>query len=100
MLVALPAMYLIAPFSWEHHLLYLLPSILMLLNGRPLLGTVPKVVFFSLSFASAFLLGLPVALKFKFYGVVVLWGLCVFTAYQGLELPNQHIHSESLESES
>ncbi len=30
MLVALPAMYLIAPFSWEHHLVYLLPSILIL----------------------------------------------------------------------
>lgn len=88
MLVALPAMYLIAPFSWEHHLVYLLPSILILLNSRPLFGPVSKAVFFSLSFVSAFLLGLPVALEFKFYGVAVLWGLCVFTAWKGIELPN------------
>ena len=88
MLVALPAMYLIAPFSWEHHLLYLLLSILMLLTSRPLFGSVPKAVFFFLSFASAFLVGLPVALKFKFYGVVVLWGLCVFAVWRGIELPN------------
>jgi hypothetical protein len=88
MLVALPAMYLIAPFSWEHHLLYLLPSILMLLNSRPLFDPVSKAMFFFLGFASAFLIGLPVALRFKFYGVVVLWGLCVFTACRGIELPN------------
>jgi hypothetical protein len=97
MLVALPAMYLIAPFSWEHHLLYLLPSILMLLISRPMFGSVSKAVFFSLSFGSAFLIGLPIALKFKFYGVVVLWGLCVFTACKGISLPNKNIHSESLE---
>ena len=42
MLVALPAMYLIAPFSWEHHLVYLLPSILILLNSRPVFGSLPE----------------------------------------------------------
>jgi hypothetical protein len=88
MLVALPAMYLIAPFSWEHHLVYLLPSILMLINSRPKFGSVSNSVFFSLGFASAFLLGLPVALEFKFFSVLVLWGLCVFTAWRGVELPN------------
>ena len=88
MLVALPAMYLIAPFSWEHHLFYLLPCILILLNSRPLFGSLSKAVFFSLSFASALLIGLPVGLEFKFHAVVVLWGLCVFTACKGVELPN------------
>jgi alpha-1,2-mannosyltransferase len=88
MLVALPAMYLMAPFSWEHHLVYLLPSILMLINSGPKFVSVSNAVFFSLGFASAFLIGLPVALEFKFYGVLVLWGLCVFTAWRGVELPN------------
>lgn len=88
MLVALPAMYLIAPFSWEHHLFYLLPCILILLNSRPLFETGSKAVFFSLGFASAFLIGLPMALEFKFYGVVVLWGLCVFIVWKNIELPN------------
>jgi hypothetical protein len=88
MLVCLPAMYLIAPFSWEHHLVYLLPCILILLNSRPSSGSVSKAVFFSLSFATAFLIGLSVGLEFKFYAVVVLWGLCVFAAYKGIELPN------------
>jgi hypothetical protein len=53
-----------------------------------LFGPVSKAMFFFLGFASAFLIGLPVALRFKFYGVVVLWGLCVFTACRGIELPN------------
>jgi alpha-1,2-mannosyltransferase len=97
MLVALPAMYLIAPFSWEHHLFYLLPSILILLNSRPLFRPVSKAAFFSLGFASAFLLGLPAALQFKFYGVVILWGLCVFIAFKGIDLPHNRIHSESLD---
>jgi hypothetical protein len=97
MLVALPTMYLIAPFSWEHHLLYLLPSILILLNSRPLFGHTSKITFFTLSFASAFLIGLPMALKFKFYGVVVLWGLCVFTAWKSIELPNEHTYLGSME---
>jgi hypothetical protein len=92
-------MFLIAPFSWEHHLVYLLPSILMLLNSRPLFGLVSRAVFFSLGFASAFLIGLPIGLEFKFYAVVVLWGLCVFTTWRGIELPHQRIYSGALESE-
>jgi Glycosyltransferase family 87 len=94
MLVALPAIYLIAPFSWEHHLVYLLPSILILLTSRPMFETASKIAFYSLGFTSAFLLGLPIALEFKFYGVIVLWGVCVFTVWKDIELP---IHSESLE---
>ena len=88
MLVALPAMYLIAPFSWEHHLFYLLPCILILINSRPLFGTLPRAMYFFLCFASALLIGLPMGLEFKLYAVIVLWGLCVFTAFKGIDLPN------------
>ena len=98
MIVGLPAMYLIAPFSWEHHLVYLLPSILMLLNSRSSFRPVPKAVFLSLCIASALLVGLPAALEFKFYGVVVLWGLCVFTACNGdIELSNRRMNGDEAE---
>ncbi len=94
-LVALPAMYLIAPFSWEHHIVYLLPSMLMLLNSRSLFGSIPKFIFYSLCVASAVLIGMPHLGRFKFYGVVVLWGLCMFTACsRETELPNKCMDSD------
>ncbi|MCD4652944.1 DUF2029 domain-containing protein [bacterium] len=77
-LVFLPGMYLIAPFSWEHHLVYLLPSILMLLTSRSKVWS--KHIFYPLCIASALLIGMPNMLPYKFYGVVVLWMLCLFTA--------------------
>lgn len=44
MLITLPCMYLIAPFSWFHHLVYVLPNLLMLLcvtwHGKPSSGVV------------------------------------------------------------
>lgn len=76
MIPALLAMYLIAPFSWEHHLVYLLPPVLILLS-RPAFETLPKTAFYLLAFGSALLLGLPFGLEFKFYGVLVLWGLSI-----------------------
>jgi alpha-1,2-mannosyltransferase len=92
-LVALPAMYLVAPFSWEHHMVYLLPSILMLLNSRSSFSPVRNAIFFSLCVATAVLIGMPTWLQFKFYGVLVLWGLCVFTACnRDIELPNKRMN--------
>lgn len=82
---ALLAMYLIAPFSWEHHLVYLLPAVLILLNTPPALGALSKVAYCSLGLAAALLLGLPFALEFKFYGVLILWGLSIFSAVNGVE---------------
>jgi hypothetical protein len=80
MISALLAMYLVAPFSWEHHLVYLLPPVLVLLASRPAFGTLSKAAFYPLGVASALLLGLPFGLEFKFYGVFVLWGLSVFSS--------------------
>ena len=83
MLVALPTMFLVAPFSWEHHLVYVLPSILMLLGSRPSFGATPKAIFLSLCVASAVVIGMEGALGLKFLGMVVLWGLCVLAAIRG-----------------
>lgn len=91
-LVALPTMFLVAPYSWEHHLVYVLPSVLMLLGSRTSFGAVPKAVFLSLCVASAVVIGMVGALGLKFLGMVVLWGLCVITAMRGdIELPNSRL---------
>jgi hypothetical protein len=79
-LVALPTMFLVAPFSWEHHLVYVLPSILMLLGGRATFGARPRAIFLCLCIASAVVIGMEGALRLKFLGMVVLWGLCVLAA--------------------
>lgn len=95
LLVALPAMYLLAPFSWEHHLVYLLPSILMLITSRSTLTPVATLLFYSLGVGSAVLIGIHGLLQFKFYGVVILWGLCLFTACSRyIELPNKRMEND------
>ena len=74
-LITLPMMYLIAPLSWEHHLVYLLPSIFLLLFA-PLKGTRAVQIFFRASVLGiALLLGLENALEWKVYGVMALWGM-------------------------
>jgi alpha-1,2-mannosyltransferase len=95
MLVALPAMYLVSPLSWEHHLVYLLPSILMLLTARSTLPTVATLLFSTTTISSAILIGLDRGLEFKFYGVVVLWALCIFAAFsRRIQLPNNGMESD------
>ncbi len=87
-IVALPTMYLVAPFSWEHHLVYVLPSVLMLLGSRPSRGGAPRVVYLSLCIASAVVIGMAGALPLKFHGMVAIWALCVLAAVRGdIELP-------------
>jgi alpha-1,2-mannosyltransferase len=95
MLVALPAMYLVAPFSWEHHLVYLLPSILILLTARSRLPVATTLLFYSASIGAAVLIGLDRGLPFKFYSVAVLWVLCIFTACsKRIQLPNNGMESD------
>ncbi len=96
MLVALPTMYLLAPFSWEHHLVYLLPSILMLLTAHSRLPSAATLVFFAASIGAAVLIGLNTGLRFKFWGVFVLWVLCIFTACsKRIQLPNNGMQQAS-----
>jgi len=81
MLVVIPTMFLIAPFSWTHHVVYLLPSMLLLLNSRSSLAWLPRLTFHSLCIGSAIVLGMEQSIPFKFYGAVGLWGLGVFVAF-------------------
>jgi alpha-1,2-mannosyltransferase len=80
MLVAPPLIFLVAPFSWVHHLVFLLPSTLMLLNSRVSLRLAPKLIFTVLCFSSAFLISIDCYLHLLFLSVVTLWGLSLFAA--------------------
>ena len=93
LLAALPLMYLVAPFSWEHHLVYLLPSILMLLTSRSSLGLLPRNIFYALCIISALVISLEY-FQAKFFAVLVLWGLCVFAVgRKDFELPGKRLDS-------
>jgi Glycosyltransferase family 87 len=66
--IALPLMFLIAPFSWQHHLVFLLPVVLVLLGAllrslimtRALFSSTPDALFFFLCVAAAAPMSCPV----------------------------------------
>jgi uncharacterized membrane protein YkvA (DUF1232 family) len=79
-MLTLVAIYLIAPFSWEHHLVYLVPPILLLLTAHCRLTGVNKLVFHGVCIVSAVIIAMPFMLPYKFYAVLMLWIICLFTA--------------------
>jgi hypothetical protein len=88
MLAVLPATFLIAPFSWQHHITYLLPCILVILHSRFRGHLIARSVFFLLGIGVAAVLALEGVIADKFSAVVVLWILGVFTACcSRIELP-------------
>lgn len=92
MLVTLPLTFLIAPFSWEHHLVYLLPVALLLLTCRSSSGLAARLLFHALCLAAAVLISSGGLRQLKFYGVAVLWGLCV------LAVVNKNVELSSRQS--
>lgn len=84
-MAALPAMFLMAPISWEHHLVYLLPTILLLLTAKSNLPRIPTVIFYASGILAAMFIALPYLVAFKFYAVLVIWCFSIFT------LTNRHI---------
>lgn len=83
-LIMLPCMYLIAPFSWFHHLAYLLPNLLMLLcvtwHGNPSSG----IVFHGLTLILTITMSFFIMLDTEMAAVLGLW---ILTAYACLS-PN------------
>lgn len=77
MVVTLPAIFLVAPFSWEHHLVFLLPTLLMLMMVRSVGGGLVDVAYVGGAFAIAVVLALRDTLPLKAHAVVLLWGLAV-----------------------
>jgi hypothetical protein len=79
MLVSLPALYLIAPLSWEHHLVYLLPLPLLLLHRANALGSPGRAVYCGIVLSAAALIGMPGILPLRILGVIALWALALHT---------------------
>ncbi len=96
MIIAMPAMYLIAPLSWEHHLVLLLPSILMILTIRANLPPLPCLIFYTASLGSTIVIAVYELLKFNFGAVMIMWILSLIVALnERFKLANQDFDSTS-----
>jgi len=73
MVVALPAMFLIAPFSWDQHIVYLTPVALLLLTAIPEFTGIRRWAFHLVGVVTAVLLGLQEFSALSFHAVLVLW---------------------------
>jgi len=80
MLIALPAIFLVAPWSWGHHLTYVLPPIILLLNSRCEWNIMNKFIYFVLVFSTAAILGLLSIVYLKIFGVLLLWIISIIAA--------------------
>ncbi len=94
--IFLLTVFMVAPFSWEHHLVMVLPSVIFALYL--LVYAEKKKVFFLIVAISAFLIawGVPIAspslkkgiltlgISAKFYGVLVIWLYLVYKLGQHL----------------
>lgn len=83
MIVTLPAIFLIAPFSYLQHLVYLIPPILFLVFSRSSLMKNRRIVFYSLLAIAAIVIAAPKALPLEFYAVFILWGLATYSMMSG-----------------
>lgn len=77
--VALPALFLVAPLSWEHHLVYTLPSVLMLL----LAVSRQRWLFSALVVVAAAVLAPEALLPLKGAAMALVFGLSVSEAVTG-----------------
>ncbi len=72
--IALPVIYLIAPYSWQHHLVYLLPTIFLLFALKLKESSMMyRIVFYSLFIGTSIFLGLKPFFWYDFLFVVILW---------------------------
>lgn len=84
MIVTLPAIFLIAPFSYLQHLVYLIPTILFVLFSKSMLKGKSKPLFYSLLVVAAIVIAAPKTLHFEFFAVLILWGLTAFAVLSGM----------------
>lgn len=90
--VAMPLIFLVAPFSYRQHLLYLLPSILFLFFSYSQLSGSRKVLFNSLLAATTLVIISPRTLSLDFYAVFILWSLAIVALMSGkFEFPGERI---------
>jgi alpha-1,2-mannosyltransferase len=88
MLISLPCIYLIAPFSWFHHLVYVLPTLIMLLCADWRGGPTSGVIFQALVLVAALTMSFWIMLDTEFVAVIGLWGLTAYAILSPkVELP-------------
>jgi hypothetical protein len=81
-----PLIYLVDPLSWEHHLVYLLPTVTAQL-WHACLGDLPSERRLRLLILpAAVLLALPFGLLYKFFGVLALWAAGIASALAPVSL--------------
>lgn len=86
--IVFPLIYLVAPLSWEHHLVYLLPTVTVQL-AQACFGEFPREKRLSaLIVPSAVLLALPFGLLYKFFGVLGLWAAGMVSALRPVDVPS------------
>ncbi len=85
MLIFLPFMFLISPLSWEHHLVYILPSIIILVMSI-IQGKVKFISVSALILLSAFIIGMKGLLEIKLFAVMGVWCISVFLALTNTKL--------------
>lgn len=80
MIVTLPCIFLVAPFSWFHHLLYVLPTLLMLLCAHWRGRALGSVLFLSITLCLTLTMAFFRMLDTECVAALALWGLAVFSA--------------------
>lgn len=71
--VTLPTIFLVAPFSWEHHIVYLLPTILCILCQKDLSPSKWRLATLAAAAIAAVTFTFPGLLFYRFAGVLLLW---------------------------
>lgn len=79
--VALPVIFLAAPFSWEHHGAYLLPGIIFLLSYRVASGRGARISFTVLMVALAIALALGSLMFYRLSTVLMLWAVSLYVVW-------------------
>ncbi len=80
--VALPVIFLAAPFSWEHHGAYLLPAIVFLLSYYANARSVARSSLAVISIVTAVALAVGSLMFYRFGTVVSLWLLALYVVWE------------------
>lgn len=92
MMIGLPMVFLLAPFSWEHHLVYVLPSCLLLVSARAMFPAGRALLFYGIGIGSSVFLALDGLSRLKLLGVVAVWVLSVLVAVsRDVQLVNEDV---------
>lgn len=71
--VTLPLIFLTAPFSWEHHIVYLLPSLLLVLCHRMTCSMLWRIPILTAAIIIAITFTTPALMFYRFPSVLSLW---------------------------